>query len=271
MIQRALLHTVDTMQLNKVVAMYIARFLELPDKYSVIVTPSRAACYLLSISASMIHFDPLSVHSQLTLRSSRPLAIVHDACCTSYSLLPTLVPLVGGYCWSLGSPQVPMDRHTLSSAIVSNRIASLVYEPHAYPPGQQGVPLQSICTVCHNSNISVLVDNSTMELPADFRNFLGLIKGELALGVDAVMLPETNRYGGVGHCSILVAKKTLIAELAQSVERLQTMIAIPLICNHHEIAGTAVALKAYSASTRGFQQFILPLSSEQKELVSVSQ
>ena len=117
----------------------------------------------------------------------------------------------------------------------------------------------------------MLVDNSTMELPADFRNFLGLIKGELALGVDAVMLPETSRYGGVGHCSILVAKKTLIEELTQSMERLQTMIAIPLICNHHEVAGTAVALKAYSSSTRGFQQFILPLSSEQKELVSVSQ
>jgi len=267
-IQRALLHTVDSMHLNKVVATYISRFLELPDKYSVIVTPSRAACYLLSISASMIHLDPLSIHSQLTSRSSRPLAVVHDACCASYSLLPTLVPLVGGYCWSLGSPQLPMDRHMLSSAIASNRIASLVYEPHAYPPGRQGIPLQSTCTVCHNSNIAVLVDNSTMELPADFRNFLGLIKGELQLGVDAIMLPETSRYGGMGHCSMLIAKKTLIAELAQSAERLQTMIAIPLICTHHEIAGAAVALKAYSSSTRNLQQFVLPLTSERKEPVS---
>jgi len=107
-----------------------------------------------------------------------------------------------------------------------------------------------------------------MELPADFRNFLGLIKGELQLGVDAIMLPETSRYGGMGHCSILLAKKTLIAELAQSVERLQTMIAIPLVCTHHEIAGAAVALKAYSSSTRNFQQFVLPLTSERKEPVS---
>ena len=108
-----------------------------------------------------------------------------------------------------------------------------------------------------------------MELPADFRNFIGLIRGEQQLGVDAIILPETNRYGGVGHCSILVAKKTLIAELTQSVERLQTMIAIPVICTHHEIAGAAVALKAYSSSTRNFQQFMLP--PEQRNLMSVSQ
>ena len=236
--QNGLNFKADVNQMRNSVDNYLTQILDLPGDYSVMLCPSRAVAYVLSVASCMCSVDPMSIQTMNKLRNSRPLVIVHDASSCQGSTLPALASLVGGFCWFLGGPSTPMDRHTLSMAITSNRIAAVVHEPRLQQSRNSSMSLKYLSTLCHKSNVSVVVDNE--EVSKD--NIATTIREQVECNVDAAILPIST-IGGPGETSMLIITHPLYKELCQNFETLQTLVAFPLTVPVHEILGALVTVK----------------------------
>lgn len=236
--QNGLNFKADANQMRNSVDHYLTQILDLPDDYSVMLCPSRAVAYVLSVASCMCSVDPMSIQTMNKLKSSRPLVIVHDASCCQDSTLPALASLVGGFCWFLGGPSTPMDRHTLSMAITSNRIAAVVHEPRLQHSRNTAMSLKYLSTLCHKSNVSVVVDNE--EVSRD--NIATTIRDQVECNVDAAIVPIST-IGGPGETSMLIITHPLYRELCQNFETLQSLVAFPLTVPVHEILGALVTVK----------------------------
>ena len=231
---------------------YLVQTLGLPEGMVTHVAPSRAAAYVSVVAASMLRIDPLSVSHKTSSQRCCPMAVVHDACCSSEPL-KACSSLVGAYNWNLGSPNSPMDKQTLSSAITSNRVAAVFHQPYAYPLGCVHMSIPVIASICHNRDLetSVIVDTSGLVVQRFIvTQFVNLIKELCAKGADIVLLPETRLFKGPAHTCLVIGKASVLSEGVRNLSLLQSSLALPLHCPSYDLIGTVVAYKAMHVSTR---------------------
>ena len=236
--QNGLNFKADPNQMRNSVDHFLTQSLDLPEQYSVMLTPSRAVAYILAVASCMCCIDPMSIQTINSLRSLRPLVIVHDASCCQDSTLPPLASIVGGFCWFLGGPSTPMDRHTLSMAIASNRVAAVVHEPQLQGTKNSAMSLKYLTALCHNSTVSVIADNA--DITRD--TLAATIKEQVTCNIDASIVPMAT-IGGPGEACMLIVTHSLYRELCQNFETLQSLVAFPLTLPVHETMGALATVK----------------------------
>ena len=242
----AMKHKVDPLKLMEAAQTYLHQNLALSADYCVLVAPSRAAAYVLALTASMLRIDPLSINQQVSARQSSPLAIIHDSCCQNTSFPKTFTSLLGAYNWNLGSPMDPMEKHSLTQAVKSNRVAAILHQPYAYPKWCQHTPLEVISVICHtrDTEVAVIVDMSNMPVQTlTLLQFITTIKELFLKGADVVLLPDTEVFQGPPHTCVLMGRSSLMKRVPEHSALLQLQLGFPLICTPYDLVGTVVAYK----------------------------
>ena len=252
--QMALKQTVDPVSLTKSCEAHMIQTLSLSaDDHTVIIAPSRAAAYIIAVSASMLKIDPLSINHCIASRQGLPLAVLHDACChgnQDSGPLKTCTSLTGAYNWNLGDLASPMDRRMLGMAIRSNRVAAMLYQPYAYKTHCQHILLQEVSSSCHTlvDDVTVIVDGDAMRRQTRSQ-FVFTIKEFFTQGADVILLPDTEDFQGPSQTCAMIGKAALLKQVSKNISLLQSQIAIPLICASHDLVGTVVTYKTFELTS----------------------
>lgn len=238
----------------------------LGPEHSIIITPCPASAYCVAIFACMMAVDPLSVTSQVCSRNL-PLAVIHDACCAHFQhhssrsrselgLLKTGTSLTGCYNWNLGDAVYPMDREALRSALQSNRVAAVLYQPYAYAQQSPHLSLKDVSRACHSQgsahtcNVSVVVDGTDML--SHISNVGDAVVPEMKFfleqGADVVLMQPLDKLGGVSRSCVLVGAASLLGCVRESMTALQSQVCLPLFCQPHDLVDAIVTYKALQDS-----------------------
>jgi len=248
----AMKHKVDPLRLMEATQTYLHQNLTLTHNCSVLVTPSRAAAYVLALATSMLRIDPLCINQQVSAHQSSPLAIIHDACCHNTGFPKTFTCLLGAYNWNLGGPMDPMEKESLTQAIKSNRVAAVLHQPYSYPKWCDHISLETIAIICHaqDTQVAVIVDMSNMPVQTlTLLQFITIVKELVLKGADVVLLPDTEHFQGPPHTCVLVGKSSLMKRVSQHSALLQSQLGFPLICTPYDLIGTVVAYKTLQVGT----------------------
>ena len=223
----------------------LKQLLRIDDQHSVFITPSLAAAYIFAVSAALHSTDPLTINSRASLS---PLAVIHDASAqqsTATGSLKTCTPLTGAFNLNLGTTSMPMNKDMLAAVLHSNRVAAVFYEPYAYLPHQQPIPLETITSMCRERNVSVLVDASSMPQDLISTKFTLTVQELLSQGADAALLPETKTFKGPPNTCLVIGKSSLLEELISNGSTLKSQVALPVTCTSHDLIGTAIAYQRF--------------------------
>ncbi len=236
----AMKESVDPIQLAQASETHLRQILSLTTSFSVLVAPNRAAAYLLALAASMVRVDPLSVNPHASRPS--PLAVIHDTYCQGS--LPSVCAcssLLGAINWNLGTFTAPMDDNLLSTAITSNRVAAVFYQPYCYLEGSQSIPLNVINSICRaQERLSIILDADGLAVgTTSLAKVVAAVKEWFVKGADFILLPKTEKIRGPPETCLLVGRSSLLKEVDLAL--LQPQICLPLTCTAYDLVGTVIA------------------------------
>ena len=246
--QMSLKRTTDPTQLAQAASHSLVDIFNLDPSTSVaLVSPSRAAAYVLCLSAVLMKQDQLFINSWITRTGSTPPIILYDTFCEAGS--PKMCSsLIGATNWSLGTPTAPMDREMLQTVVSSNRVAAVFHRPFAYPANSTFLDLEAISSICKTHGIAVIVDYSGMRENCSLAQLTSTLREMIIKGADLIMLPDTELFRGPPHTCVVVGKTDLLSIPSNQLSSLQSQLPLPLLCSAYDTVGSVVAFKSLQVS-----------------------
>ena len=246
--QMSLKHTTDPTQLAQAASQSLVDIFNLSPSTSVaLVSPSRAAAYVLCLSAVLMRQDHFCPNPWITRTSFTPPIILHDTLCETGSP-KACSSLVGATNWNLGTRTAPMDREMLQTVVSSNRVAAVFHRPFAYPANSTFPDLGAISSICKTHNVAIIVDYSGMSVGCGLAQLTSTLREMVMKGADLIMLPDTEHFQGPPHTCVVVGKTDLLSSPFDQLSSLQSRLPLPLLCSAHDTVGSVVAFKSLQIS-----------------------
>ena len=246
----SLKHSTNPAQLTQAASQSLVSVFNLsPSTSLALVSPSRAAAYVLCLAAVLMKQDQLCINPCITRTTSTPPIILHDASCEAGS--PKVCSsLVGAANWNLGTNTTPMDREMLQMAVSSNRVTAVLHRPFAYPANSAFLDLGAVISICktRNSDTAVIVDCSGMTESCNLVQLTTALREMVMKGADLIMLPDTGHFQGPPHTCVVIGKTELLSGPCNQLSLLQSQLPLPLLCSAHDTVGSVVAFKSLQVS-----------------------